>query len=83
MVVFLHKVEAFDIVSLLHTFSKFSSLRLDKHSKFHATRSSFYMVVTNIQRQHPEADVAIGSWKKAWRIATLGTDKEYERICEK
>ena len=83
MVVLLHKVEAPDTMSLLYTFSKFSSLRLYKHSKFHATRSSFYMIATNIQRQHREVDVATGSWKKVWRVATLGTDEEYERICEK
>ena len=41
MIVLLHKVEAPDTVSLLYTFSQFSSIKLFKHSKFHATRSSF------------------------------------------
>ena len=81
MVVLLHKVEAPETMSFLHTFSKFSSLRLYKHTKYHAMRSSFYMVATNIQRQHREVDVAIDAWKKVWRVATLGTDEEYGNIC--
>ena len=64
MIVLLHKLEAPDTVSLLYTFSKFSSVKLFKHSKFHATRSSFYMIATNVQRQHQEIDIAIDTWKK-------------------
>ena len=77
MVVLLHKVEAPDTLLLLHTFDRFSSVRLYKHRRFHATRSSFYMVATHIQRQHPVVDVALRTWKEAWRIATFGTDEEY------
>jgi 23S rRNA U2552 (ribose-2'-O)-methylase RlmE/FtsJ len=76
MIVLLHKVEGVDTVSLLHTFSKFSSVTLFKPSKHHAKRSSFYVVATNIQSQCCEAIRAVERWKRQWRIATLGTDSE-------
>lgn len=83
MVVLLHRVESWETVSLLHTFSKFSSIQLFKSQNAHATRSSFYMVTTNIQRRHPDAMSAVEGWKTVWKIATFGTDEEYwKMICE-
>ena len=76
MVMLLHKVEAWRTVFLLHTFSKFASLKLFKPSKSHATRSSFYMIATDIQREQPEVESAIGRWKMQWSAATFGTDEE-------
>ena len=78
MVVLLHKLEATDTVSLLYTFNKFSSVMLFKPTKRHAKRSSFYMVATNIQSQHCEAVLAVETWKRQWKVATFGTDAEYE-----
>lgn len=49
MIVLLHKIEAVATVQLLHTFDKFASVQLFKHTKFHAKRSSFYMLATNIR----------------------------------
>jgi len=77
MIVLLHKVEAINTVSLLYTFSRFSSVKLFK-PKHHAKRSSFYMIATNIQSQHCEAVLAVEKWKRQWRIATFGTDSEYK-----
>ncbi|KMU80449.1 hypothetical protein CISG_02300 [Coccidioides immitis RMSCC 3703] len=77
IVALLHKIEAWDTVSLLYTFSKFSSVQVFKPQKFHAKRSSFYMVATNIQSQHDEAILAIRKWKTLWRLATFGTDEQY------
>jgi hypothetical protein len=78
MVVLLHKVEATDTVSLLYRFSKFSSVMLFKPTRHHAKRSSFYMIATNIQSQHCEAVLAVERWKRQWKVATFGTDVEYE-----
>jgi 23S rRNA U2552 (ribose-2'-O)-methylase RlmE/FtsJ len=78
MVVLLHKVEATDTVSLLYSFNKFSSVKLFKPTRHHAKRSSFYMIATNIQSQHCEAVLAVKRWKRQWKVATFGTDVEYE-----
>ena len=78
MVVLLHKVEATETVSLLYKFSKFSSIKLFKPARHHAKRSSFYMIATNIQSQKREAVLAVERWKRQWKIATFGTDVEYE-----
>ena len=55
MIVLLHRVELWTSVSLLYKFSRFSSLMLFKPTAGHAKRSSFYMVATKIDPQHPEA----------------------------
>ena len=77
MIMLLHKVEAWHTVSLLYSFSKFSSVRLFKPTTGHTKRSSFYMVATKIQRQHPEAVRAIEKWKAIWKAGTFGNDEEY------
>ncbi|KAI1760170.1 hypothetical protein GGR53DRAFT_526380 [Hypoxylon sp. FL1150] len=82
IVVLLHKMEKCDTVALLQTFSKFSSVRCFKPQKGHRIRSSFYMVATNIQSQHPNAVQAINTWKAAWKIATFGTDEEYKQLLQ-
>jgi len=78
MVVLLHKVEAPNTVALLHTFNKFSSIKLFKPAIHHAKRSSFYMVATDYRSQHCEALLAVERWRRQWKAATFGTDGEYE-----
>lgn len=80
MIVLLHRVELWSTVFLLHKFSKFSSLMLFKPTAGHAKRSSFYMVATKIDPQHPEAVLAIEKWKKIWTTATFGTQEDYETV---
>lgn len=77
MIVLLHKVEALATVQLLHTFDKFASIQLFKHTRFHARRSSFYMLATNIRADSEDAKTAIERWKSQWKIATFGTDKDH------
>ncbi|RYP36088.1 hypothetical protein DL768_010952 [Monosporascus sp. mg162] len=77
MVILLHKLEAWDILSLLYCFSRFATVRTFKPRTGHATRSSFYMVATDIRSQGPEAQAAIVRWKALWRVATFGSDEEY------
>ncbi|KAK2806689.1 hypothetical protein FQN51_006657 [Onygenales sp. PD_10] len=82
MVVLLHKVEEWHSVFLLYTFNKFSSVKVFKPKKYHAIRSSFYMVATDIQSQHPEALLAVKRWKAIWKAATFGTDEEYGKTLD-
>ncbi|RYP26611.1 hypothetical protein DL767_007958 [Monosporascus sp. MG133] len=77
MVVLLHKLEEWDTLSLLYCFSRFATVRTFKPRTGHATRSSFYMVATDIRSRGPEAQAAIARWKALWRIATFGSDEEY------
>lgn len=79
MVVLLHKLDAVDTVSLVYTFSRFSSIQLFKPGKAHAKRSSFYMIATNIQSKSPHARGAIESWKDMWRVMTFGSDEERKK----
>ncbi|PGG97287.1 hypothetical protein AJ79_09273 [Helicocarpus griseus UAMH5409] len=78
MIVLLHKLESWESVQVLYTFSKFCSVRVFKPGRFHAKRSSFYMVATKIQNRHPEAVLAVSRWKQLYRAATFGTDEEYK-----
>jgi hypothetical protein len=77
IVALLHKVDAWDTVTLLHTLSKFSSLRSFKPEKKHAIRSSFYVVAERVQPQSVDALQAVATWKKEWYIATFGSAAEY------
>lgn len=82
MIILLHKVEAPASARLLYTFEQFASVQLFKHTRFHAKRSSFYMLATNIRKDCLEATTAIREWKRMWDIATFGTDEEYrEMLC--
>ncbi|KAI1396123.1 FtsJ-like methyltransferase-domain-containing protein [Hypoxylon fuscum] len=80
MVVLLHKLEKYDTANLVRTFSNFSSVRLFKPKSSHTIRSSFYMVATNVQSNHPEAIRAVESWKATWKAATFRTDEEYQQV---
>ncbi|KAJ5617070.1 hypothetical protein N7537_002184 [Penicillium hordei] len=77
LIVLLHRLEAWNIANLIWMFHKISLVRLFKPKKGHAKRSSFYMVATNVESQHPEAVEAVRRWKEIWRIATFGSDEEY------
>ena len=78
--ILLHKVEAVETVRLMHQFSKFANIKTFKPSFSHKTKSSFYMVATNIQPAHPECISAVESWRKTWEIETFGTDEEYQHL---
>jgi hypothetical protein len=78
MVVLCHKLEALDTVEMIRQFTKFSSVALFKPEEGHTTRSSLYMVATNVQPKHTDAVSAVEGWKKMWELATLGSDEQYE-----
>lgn len=72
LVVVLHRADTWSSASLMHVFCKFAEVKLFKPTKAHTKRSSFYMVARNVQSQNPDALRAVETWKKEWRVATLG-----------
>lgn len=79
LIMLLHKVEAWNTLVTLRTVSAFSKVQLFKPKKYHATRSSFYMVATDLKPGSPAARIAVEGWKAMWREATIGlpdTDSE-------
>lgn len=77
MIVLLHKVERLHTIRLLRDFKSFARVVLFKPKSGQAKRSSFYMVASNILSTDQEAEAAVQEWKREWKIATLGTDKEW------
>jgi hypothetical protein len=76
IVLLMHKVESWDSLCMLRAFDKFASLRLFKPHKAHMIKSSFYLILQNINPMHPEAVKAISRWKAIWRHATFGSFSE-------
>lgn len=74
MVVLLHKPETEPNLRLLATFSAFSNLQVFKPRKVHATRSSFYMIASNIQSKSSAAQAVVEQWKFQWRQMTLESE---------
>jgi 23S rRNA U2552 (ribose-2'-O)-methylase RlmE/FtsJ len=79
VVILMHKPEAWRTAQLMCTFSKFSEISVFKSTKHHEIRSSFYLVAKNIQPHAAAAAEALAEWKRDWRVATFGTDEEYEQ----
>ncbi|KAI9803469.1 MAG: hypothetical protein M1825_001812 [Sarcosagium campestre] len=71
MVVLLHKVDGWRTVQMLYSFGKFSSVQLFKPQRSHRERNSFYLVAKNIKPRHPEAELSIERWRRAWWDATF------------
>lgn len=77
LILLLHRVESWDTVCLLHAFHQFSDIQLFKHPKFHAIKSSFYMVAKNINLNHDTTKLSMRYWKDLWKYHTF---KEFEDI---
>jgi 23S rRNA U2552 (ribose-2'-O)-methylase RlmE/FtsJ len=72
LIMLLHKVESWHTLQTLRAFSSFPTIQLHKPEKHHATRSSFYLIATNVQPTSPTAKAAVGTWKSMWKEATIG-----------
>jgi 23S rRNA U2552 (ribose-2'-O)-methylase RlmE/FtsJ len=55
IIALLHRSHKWRTFSLLQEFSKFSDIQLFKHEKFHAEKSSFYLVAKNMRPRSQEA----------------------------
>lgn len=67
-----HKIDSWFSLELLSIFSKFSNVNVFKPARKHATRSSFYMVVRDIQIEHQDAKEALKNWREVWWETTFG-----------
>lgn len=83
MVVLLHRLEGLITLEHLYLFRQFSSVQLFKPPIAHSKRSSFYMVATNVQVEHPGAVKAVESWKHLWKIASFSGQEEYKKLVNK
>lgn len=83
MVVLLHRLEGLITLELVQLFAQFSSIQLFKPPRAHAKRSSFYLIATNVQVEHPEALRAVQSWKHLFKVATFGGVDEYKQLVHK
>lgn len=73
-IILLHKVDAWDTLSLLQTFETFSTVVLFKPEKIHAARSSFYLVAKKVRPNSDEAKEALDNWKAQWLRTTFAGD---------
>ncbi|KAJ5288324.1 hypothetical protein N7508_011099 [Penicillium antarcticum] len=73
----LHRIESWDTVCILHAFNKFSDIRLYKHAKAHAIKSSFYLVARRVNLEHHTARHSMDYWKSLWRYLTF---KQFQEI---
>ncbi|KAL4867406.1 hypothetical protein BDV12DRAFT_209888 [Aspergillus spectabilis] len=80
IILLLHKVEAIYSVRMLYTLDKFASVRLFKPKSAHATRSSFYMIATDVRADCEDATEAVKHWKSVWKAATFETDEVYYEV---
>jgi 23S rRNA U2552 (ribose-2'-O)-methylase RlmE/FtsJ len=79
-VIRLHKIDKMLTAELIYQFSRFSQIKLFKPTCGHNMRSSFYMVASDIWTDREEVASSVQKWKEEWRIATFGTDAEYENM---
>ncbi|KAL6230646.1 hypothetical protein BDW75DRAFT_248535 [Aspergillus navahoensis] len=85
MIALLHKIEAPDTVQLLYEFERFSTVRVYKHAWYHAKRSSFYILASDVRTDSREAREVVERWKRVWRAAMLdvdGNDEIFGQIVE-
>ncbi|KAH7030650.1 uncharacterized protein B0I36DRAFT_288185 [Microdochium trichocladiopsis] len=80
LVLLLHKIEAWDVVETLYTFSTFSDVQVYKPQRAHQKRSSFYMVARNVNSRSEAAKEAVQKWKLWWKTATFGTVEELREL---
>lgn len=81
LIMLLHNVESWHTLQTLRAFSSFATVQLHKPKKHHATRSSFYLIATNIQPTSPAAETAVETWKSIWKEATIGRSEPTLEDC--
>lgn len=67
----LHKVEMWNTLRTLYTFPTFATIQLYKPRRAHTTRSSFYLIATDVQPTSLAAQNAVETWKASWKEATF------------
>jgi 23S rRNA U2552 (ribose-2'-O)-methylase RlmE/FtsJ len=73
IIALLHKSHKWRTFALLQLFGKFSDIQVFKPERFHAEKSSFYLVAKNVRSQSREAAEAIDSFRRSWMRGTFGS----------
>jgi hypothetical protein len=68
LVLVMHKLETLNVISIVQAFIKFPNVRLFKPKKTHVVRSPFYIVVTEVNMQSEQAQLAILEWKLSGKM---------------
>ncbi|RDW71978.1 hypothetical protein BP5796_08012 [Coleophoma crateriformis] len=80
LVMLLHKVDYWDSLHLIYSFSKFADVSLFKPCRAFKARGSFYMIAKNIRPEDPAAQEVIRSWKEMWWRATCGEGQDLKPV---
>lgn len=75
LIMLLHKAYKWRCLKLLKTFNRFSDIQIFKPSRYHAEKSSFYLIAKHVQPEKEEAIEAVNTFRNSWRAATFGTDQ--------
>ncbi|KAK7936483.1 hypothetical protein LTR80_011089 [Exophiala xenobiotica] len=78
LIMLLHKVESWHTLQTIYAFYGFARVQLYKPKKCHTTRSSFYLIATNVQPNSPAAKTAVGIWRTMWKEATISQPDSLE-----
>lgn len=78
MIVLLRKLHAPDTLGLLSRLSSFARIALYKLNKIQARKSWFFLVASEVRSDGAYAEKAIEDWKETWKIATFGTQEDFE-----
>lgn len=71
MVMLMQRPETWTICQPMYMLSKFSEIRAFKPRSVHRTKSSFYLVATNVKPHSDEAQEVVRCWKDAWKRLTF------------
>jgi 23S rRNA U2552 (ribose-2'-O)-methylase RlmE/FtsJ len=82
MVILLHHLESIGMIHLLRQLISTSNLQLFKPRKSHATRSSFYAIAKNVRKDGTLAGQMVETWKEKWKVATFGTQAQYDQVSQ-
>lgn len=78
IVMLMHRPETWTTCQLMYMLSKFSEIRAFKPRSAHRTKSSFYLVATNVKPHSDEAQDAVCRWKDAWKRLTISTESIHD-----
>ncbi|KAI9698796.1 MAG: hypothetical protein M1836_003906 [Candelina mexicana] len=67
----LHNIQNGDTIRLLSQFSRFCEVSVFKPTRWHTSRSSFYLIAKQIQTESEDLQMFVKTCKQAWTDATL------------
>jgi 23S rRNA U2552 (ribose-2'-O)-methylase RlmE/FtsJ len=73
LIMLLHKLESWHTLQTLYAFAGFAKVQAYKPRACHTTRSSFYLIATNVQPTSHAARTSLATWKAMWKDATVGS----------